>query len=41
MPNMGERKHINSVKVNKQSKDGEEYSKDVMTKNYTTHEHKN
>jgi hypothetical protein len=40
MPNMGERKYINSKEVNKKNRDGEKYSKNLMTKNYITLEHK-
>jgi hypothetical protein len=36
---MGERKHINSEVV-KKHKDEEKYTKNVITKNYITHEHK-
>jgi hypothetical protein len=40
MPIKGERKHINSKEVNKKNKDGGEYSKNIITKNYETREHK-
>jgi hypothetical protein len=39
MPNMGERKHINSKEVNKNI-DEEKYIKNVITKNYIIHEYK-
>jgi hypothetical protein len=38
MPKMGERKHINSGEVNK-NKDGEKYTKNIITRNYITREH--
>jgi hypothetical protein len=40
MPNMGERKHMNTEDVNKKNKDEEKYTKNLITKSFTTHEHK-
>jgi hypothetical protein len=38
MPNMGEETH-NSEEVNKE-KNEEKYTKNIITKNYTTYQHK-
>jgi hypothetical protein len=39
MRNMGERKHINTKEANK-NKDGEKYSKNIITKYYITRGYK-